>query len=56
MLNTRSVTAFLLVAATTVALALAGATAASAEPHPTNRGWTTSAGSAQDVDHGAIRR
>ncbi|WP_300008862.1 hypothetical protein [Pseudonocardia sp.] len=47
MQNTRSVTTFILVGAMVAALALGGAAAASAG-EPTNRGWNTPAGQADE--------
>lgn len=47
MQNTRSVTTFILVGATVVALALGGAAAASAD-EPANRGWNSPAGQADE--------
>jgi hypothetical protein len=47
MQNTRSVTTFILVGATVAALALGGAAVASAD-EPTNRGWNTPAGAADE--------
>lgn len=48
MQNTRSATAFILVGATVVALALGGAAVASASDGPTNRGWNAPVGQADE--------
>lgn len=50
MQNTRSVTTFILVGAMAAALAVGGATVASASSEPMNRGWSTPAGAADEFD------